>query len=135
LDGFALLERIRQSEEPRIRSMPVIVISGDEDDATKSARARRERTISSPDHRRTEILSRIDNLRTLVEAKQQLVVNKQALDQTVTATGHGLSPPHYLVTEGGSTTPREEARRAAFVLPSGWSHGFPLWAMASCHRK
>src|SRR6267378_441923 len=35
LDGFALLERIRQSEEPRIRSMPVIVISGDEDDATK----------------------------------------------------------------------------------------------------
>src|ERR1700704_4554527 len=35
LDGFALLDRIRQSEEPRIRSMPVIVISGDEDDATK----------------------------------------------------------------------------------------------------
>src|SRR5213596_192128 len=35
LDGFALLERIRQSEDQRIRSMPVIVISGNEDDATK----------------------------------------------------------------------------------------------------
>src|SRR2546421_4603418 len=43
LDGFALLERIRQSEDPRIRSMPVIVISGDEEDATKKrARARSE---------------------------------------------------------------------------------------------
>src|SRR5258706_3383943 len=31
LDGFALLERIRQSEEPPIRSMPLIVISGDEE--------------------------------------------------------------------------------------------------------
>src|SRR2546427_545568 len=35
LDGFGLLERIRQSEDPRVRGIPVIVISGDEEDATK----------------------------------------------------------------------------------------------------
>src|SRR5580765_3679613 len=35
LDGFGLLERVRKSEDPRIRALPVIVISGDEDDATK----------------------------------------------------------------------------------------------------
>src|SRR5258707_6181880 len=35
LDGVAPLERIRKSQEPRIRAMPVIVISRDEDDATQ----------------------------------------------------------------------------------------------------
>src|SRR5438552_16673420 len=36
LYGFALLERIRQSEEQRIRRMPGVVGSGDEHDATKN---------------------------------------------------------------------------------------------------
>src|SRR5205814_1081905 len=50
----------------------------------------------------TEILSRIDNLLHLVEAKQQLVVNKQALEQTATRDPvTGAFTPHYLVTEGG----------------------------------
>src|SRR5204863_345619 len=81
LDGFALLERIRQSEDPRIRSMPVIVISGDEDDATKKrARAAGANDFITKTTDGTEILSRIDNLLHLVEAKQQLVVNKQALE-------------------------------------------------------
>src|SRR5258705_1652101 len=82
LDGFALLERIRKSEEPRIRAMPVIVISGDEDDATKKrARAAGANDFITKTTDGTEILSRIDNLLHLVEAKQQLVVSKQAVDQ------------------------------------------------------
>src|SRR5258706_6185852 len=103
LDGFALLERIRQSGEQRIRSMPVIVISGDEDDATKKrARAAGANDFITKTTDGTEILSRIDNLLHLVEAKQQLVVNKQAIDQTVTRDPvTGAFTPHYLVTEGG----------------------------------
>jgi diguanylate cyclase (GGDEF)-like protein len=103
LDGFALLERIRKSEEPRIRAMPVIVISGDEDDATKKrARAAGANDFITKTTDGTEILSRIDNLLHLVEAKQQLVVNKQALDQTATRDPvTGTFTPHYLVTEGG----------------------------------
>jgi len=103
LDGFALLERIRQSQEERIRSMPVIVISGDEDDATKKrARAAGANDFITKTTDGTEILSRIDNLLHLVEAKQQLVVNKQALDQTATRDPvTGAFTPHYLVTEGG----------------------------------
>jgi diguanylate cyclase (GGDEF)-like protein len=103
LDGFALLERIRQSGEQRIHSMPVIVISGDEDDATKKrARAAGANDFITKTTDGTEILSRIDNLLHLVEAKQQLVVNKQALDQTVTRDPvTGAFTPHYLVTEGG----------------------------------
>jgi two-component system cell cycle response regulator len=102
LDGFALLERIRQSGEPRVRAMPVIVISGDEDDATKKrARAAGANDFITKTTDGTEILSRIDNLLHLVEAKQQLVVNKEALDQTVTRDPvTGAFTPHYLVTEG-----------------------------------
>src|SRR5437879_2479600 len=103
LDGFALLERIRQSEDPRIRSMPVIVISGDEEDATKKrARAAGANDFITKTTDGTEILSRIDNLLHLVEAKQQLVVNKEALDQTATRDPvTGAFTPHYLATEGG----------------------------------
>jgi len=103
LDGFALLERIRTSQDQRIKSVPVIVISGDEDDATKKrARAAGANDFITKTTDGTEILSRIDNLLHLVEAKQQLVVSKQAIDQTVTRDPiTGTFTPHYLVTEGG----------------------------------
>jgi two-component system cell cycle response regulator len=102
LDGFALLERIRKSDEPRIKTIPVIVISGDEDDATKKrARAAGANDFITKTTDGTEILSRIDNLLHLVEAKQQLVVSKEAIDQTVTRDPiTGTFTPHYLVTEG-----------------------------------
>ncbi len=102
LDGFALLERMRTSPDPRIKSMPVIVISGDEEDATKKrARAAGANDFITKTTDGTEILSRIDNLLHLVEAKQQLVVSKQAIDQTVTRDPiTGSFTPHYLLTEG-----------------------------------
>ena len=103
LDGFALLDRIRQSGDPRIKGMPVIVISGDEDDATKKrARAAGANDFITKTTDGTELLSRIDNLLHLVEAKQQLVVNQEALDQTATRDPvTGTFTLHYLVTEGG----------------------------------
>jgi two-component system cell cycle response regulator len=103
LDGFGLLERIRTSSDPRVKSIPVIVISGDEEDATKKrARSAGANDFITKTTDGTEILSRIDNLLHLVEAKQQLVVSKQAIDQTVTRDPiTGTFTPHYLVTEGG----------------------------------
>jgi diguanylate cyclase (GGDEF)-like protein len=103
LDGFGLLERIRSSQDPRVKSIPVIMISGDEEDATKKrARAAGANDFITKTTDGTEILSRIDNLLHLVEAKQQLVVSKQAIDQTVTRDPiTGTFTPHYLVTEGG----------------------------------
>jgi diguanylate cyclase (GGDEF)-like protein len=102
LDGFGLLERIRSSQDPRVKSIPVIMISGDEEDATKKrARAAGANDFITKTTDGTEILSRIDNLLHLVEAKQQLVVSKQAIDQTVTRDPiTGTFTPHYLVTEG-----------------------------------
>jgi diguanylate cyclase (GGDEF)-like protein len=102
LDGFGLLERMRTSPDPRIKSMPVIVISGDEEDATKKrARAAGANDFITKTTDGTEIVSRIDNLLHLVEAKQQLVATKQAVDQTATRDPiTGVFTPHYLATEG-----------------------------------
>jgi diguanylate cyclase (GGDEF)-like protein len=101
LDGFALLERIRKSDDQRIRSIPVIVISGDEEDATKQrAKAAGANDFITKTTDGTEILARIDNLLHLVEAKQQLVVSKQAIDQTATRDPvTGAFTPHFLLTE------------------------------------
>jgi two-component system cell cycle response regulator len=103
LDGFQLLERIRTSQEPRIKNIPVIVISGDEEDATKKrARAAGANDFITKTTDGTEILSRIDNLLHLVEAKQQLVVTKEAVDQTATRDPiTGAFTSHYLMIEGG----------------------------------
>ncbi|HUL93662.1 MAG TPA: diguanylate cyclase [Burkholderiales bacterium] len=116
LDGFALLERIRTSQDPRIKSVPVIVISGDEDDATKKrAKAAGANDFITKTTDGTEILARIDNLLHLVEAKQQLAVSKEAIDQTTTRDPiTGTFTPHFLATEG--TKHFSHARR----------HGGPL---------
>jgi len=83
LDGFGLLERVRKSEDPRVKGMPVIVISGDEDDATKKrARAAGANDFITKTTDGTEILSRIDTLLHMVEAKQKLAVSTKSQEQT-----------------------------------------------------
>jgi len=127
LDGFGLLERIRKSEDSRVKGMPVIVISGDEDDATK----RRARTAGANDFITkttdgTEILSRIDNLLHMVEAKQKLAVSTKAQEQTAKTMEQtairdpvtGAFTPQFLVIEGNKHF--AHARR----------HGGPLSVLA-----
>src|SRR2546428_11246852 len=102
LDGFALLERIRKSENERILRMPVIMITGNEDDSTKKrARAAGANDFITKTSDGTEILSRIDNLLHLVEAKQQAAVSQQMVEKAATHDPvTGAFTPHYLVTEG-----------------------------------
>lgn len=102
LDGFGLLERVRNSQDQRVREMPVIMISGDEDDATKKrARAAGANDFITKTTDGTEILSRIDNLLHLVEAKHQAAASQRAVEKTATHDPlTGAFTPHYLVTEG-----------------------------------
>ena len=102
LDGFGLLERIRNSEDQRIRGIPVIVISGDEEDATKKrAKAAGANDFITKTTDGIEILSRIDNLLNLVEAKQQAAASQKAVETMATHDpATGAFTPHYLVTEG-----------------------------------
>lgn len=102
LDGFGMLERIRSSEDQRIRGIPVIMISGDEEDATKKrAKAAGANDFITKTTDGTEILSRIDNLLSLVEARQKAAASQKAVETTATHDpATGAFTPHYLLTEG-----------------------------------
>lgn len=88
MDGFGVLRHVRGAADERIRQLPVIVISGDEDEATR----RRVREAGATDFisksaDATEVLSRIDNQLRLLRAKEDanrfdlrsrsLVINRQ----------------------------------------------------------
>jgi diguanylate cyclase (GGDEF)-like protein len=102
LDGFGLLGRIRASDDPRIRTLPVVVISGNEGLESKS----RARELGANDFigksaDAPEVLSRLDGVLRLVSASKELEASRQALDRTATHDPlTGALTPHYLVTEG-----------------------------------
>ena len=67
LDGFGLLARIRGSSDARVRTMPVAIITGDEQAATKKrAREAGASSFISKSADAREILSRIDRLLSMV---------------------------------------------------------------------
>jgi len=102
LDGFGLLERVRTSPDGRIKTLPVIIISGNQNEsAKKRARDMGANDFISKEADAPEVLSRIDNLLRLMKASHDLETNKQVLDQTVTHDPlTGTFTPHYLMTEG-----------------------------------
>jgi diguanylate cyclase (GGDEF)-like protein len=102
LDGFGLIEKIRGASNGRIKDIPVIMISGNEDDATKKkARAAGANDFITKSTDGTEILSRIDNLLRLVQTKQDLHASQEALANTVIRDPlTGTFTPQYLATEG-----------------------------------
>jgi two-component system cell cycle response regulator len=91
LNGFDLLLRIRRSEDARIRTLPVVVISGSEDLQSKQrARQLGANDFISKSAEAPEVLARLDNVLRLVRASQE--ATHDALTGTLT--------PHYLLTEG-----------------------------------
>ena len=102
MDGFGVLRHVRGSPDERIRQLPVIVISGDEDEATR----RRVRDCGATDFisknaDATEVLSRIDNQLRLLRAKEDAKESRKAAAQTGTHDPlTGAFSLHYLLTEG-----------------------------------
>jgi two-component system, cell cycle response regulator len=102
LDGFGLLGRIRGSGDPQLKALPVVVISGEENEATKK-RARESgandfigKTADAP-----EVLARIDNLLRLVQAKVEVEVSREAVQTGAMRDPiTGVFTPQYLLTEG-----------------------------------
>jgi diguanylate cyclase (GGDEF)-like protein len=69
LDGFGLLARIRGSSDTRVRTMPVAIITGDEQPATKKrAREAGASSFISKSADAREILTRIDRLLKMVRS-------------------------------------------------------------------
>lgn len=102
LSGFALIGRIRNSTNNRIRELPVVVISGNEEPGAKErARGAGATDFISKSAEATEVLSRLNNVLRLVATTKELDSAKKALDQSATHDpATGTVTPHYLVVEG-----------------------------------
>jgi two-component system cell cycle response regulator len=105
LDGFGLLGRIRSSTSPRIRELPFLVISGNEDDDTRSrARAAGANDFITKSTKGVEAIARIDNLLRLAKAKQDLEASIAAFkvedDENMWDRVTGAFTETYLLTEG-----------------------------------
>ena len=107
LDGYGLLERVRASKINRIHNLPVIIISGDEDESART----RARELGASDFitkgmNAVEMISRIQAVvpslkekeRRKSEVKQEEAALKGQLDPVT-----GLPTLEVLVAEGGKT--------------------------------
>jgi diguanylate cyclase (GGDEF)-like protein len=112
LDGYGLIARVRSSGDARIAKLPIVVISGNENERAKTraidsgANDFISKTADAP-----EILTRIDNLMRLhtVQATKETLELSSTHDPLT-----GTLTQHYLVTEGAKRF--SYARRHASAL-------------------
>lgn len=102
LDGFGLLERIRGSKVVRIQEIPVIIISGDEDDAARERAIR----VGANDFITKgiggiELIARLESMSRLAQARRELEASRAALaSQSTVDPATGLSTESYLSVHG-----------------------------------
>ncbi|ANQ86339.1 response regulator [Azoarcus olearius] len=102
LDGFGLLERIRGSKVARVHEVPVIIISGDEDDAARE----RALKLGANDFITkgiggVELIARLESLSRLVETRRELEASRAALaTQSPVDPVSGLSTEAYMNWHG-----------------------------------
>ena len=108
LDGYGLLQRVRESTIARIREMPVIMISGDEDESARH----RAKELGATDFitkgiGTSELLARLDALVKLAQTRNEL----QAMSKQVMVDPEsGLPTEEYLKQQG----------RQALALAQRW---------------
>lgn len=84
LDGYGLLQRIRDSKLSRIRDIPVIVISGsDEQEERDRAKAAGATELITKGIATAQLLSRLDTLSQLVSTRQELERGLETLARRV----------------------------------------------------
>ncbi|AYH42343.1 response regulator [Azoarcus sp. DN11] len=102
LDGYGLLERIRASKLSRVQELPVIVISGEEDDAVRE----RARQLGANDFitkgiGAAELLARLDSLTRLAQTRRELEESRAALaKQSPVDPVSGLATESYMTWRG-----------------------------------
>lgn len=94
LDGFGLLERIRSSKINRIKDIPVIIISGDEEDSVRAKAKQAGATdFITKGIGTVELLARLDALIKLAKTGRELRESREAL-----ARHSPIDPKYGLVT-------------------------------------
>jgi len=116
LDGDGLLVRVRASKLPRLSQMPILMISGDNDEALARAKSHGASDFISRGTGATELLARIDSLLKLAEAKNQL---KENLEQNVQNPESGLFTRKYVelqAVQAMSHAMRHDSEVSAIVM-------------------
>ncbi|MDP2867364.1 diguanylate cyclase domain-containing protein [Methyloversatilis sp.] len=102
LDGYGLLERVRSSRVQRIADIPVIMISGDEDDAARE----RARELGATDFitkgiGTVELIARIESASRLNTTRRQLADSREALAAASPIDpDSGMASPQYMEIHG-----------------------------------
>lgn len=102
LDGFGLLERIRASKVQRIQELPVVIISGDEDDVARNhALGLGATDFVSKGAGCAEMTARLESLLRLANASRSLAMSRDALaSQSLVDPVSGLESAAYLNHHG-----------------------------------
>jgi PleD family two-component response regulator len=93
LDGYGLLHRIRSSKISRIRDVPVVVISGNDEKAERErAKAAGATDLITKGIGTAQLLSRLDVLSKLVGTQSEFEGSLEALVQSKTAVPRAILP-------------------------------------------
>ncbi|MFZ4536162.1 GGDEF domain-containing response regulator [Propionivibrio sp.] len=116
LDGNGLLDRVRSSKLPRLSQMPMLMISGDNDEALERAKTHGASDFITRSTGGAELLGRIDSLLKLSQAQNQL---KENLEQNVQNPETGLFTRKYIelqAAQGMSHAMRHGSEVSAIVM-------------------
>ena len=116
LDGNGLLMRVRSSRLARLCTMPMLMISGDDDTALAMAKANGASDFISRRAGGSEVLARIDSLLKLAQAQIQL---KENLEQNVQNPESGLFTRKYIEAQAAqamSHAKRHDSEVSAMVM-------------------
>ena len=100
LDGYALLERVRSSKVARLKNMPVIMISGTDEERTKAS------TLGATDFitkgmTTVELISRLDSLVKLAQTSRELEETRtQVAEAATTDALTGIGTLAFIVKHG-----------------------------------
>jgi diguanylate cyclase (GGDEF)-like protein len=114
LDGFGLLERIRGSRVQRIQELPVVIISGDEDDeARQHALELGASDFVSKGAGCAEMTARLESLLDLTEIRRSLALSGQ---NPIIDPVSGLASPAYLNHNGEQLLSQARRRQTAISV-------------------
>lgn len=119
LDGYGLLERIRGSKISRIRNMPVVVVSGsDEQQERDRAKAAGATDLITKGIGTAQLLSRLDILSKLVNTQREYERSLEVLLHNNSDASVQLSSPYALQTQAEAMLVNAIQNNKNFVLLS-----------------
>ncbi|MDR0702939.1 MAG: diguanylate cyclase [Azoarcus sp.] len=115
LDGFGLLERIRDARLPRIQELPVVIISGDEDNVARNRALKLGASdFVSKGADCAEMTARLESLLALADTRRDLAKSTGALAaQSPVDPVSGLATPAYFARNGEQQLAQAQRHRLA----------------------